>query len=218
MSNVSTANTQRTPNPLLAACGRALEGALNRLVDLDAETQTRLAALDGRAVTLEFRRTALALRIAVEHARLRVGPAFAGESALQVSTTPVALLALALTRGEGTSPGRVDIAGDAELARRLEQVVTRFAPDFDEAFARAFGDVAGYPIARAVRAVLTWSRSSAQALARNTAEFLREESRDLVAPAELGAFLDEVDALRERTDRLDVRVRRLRAARGTAGA
>jgi ubiquinone biosynthesis protein UbiJ len=217
MSDPAPTDAQRTPNPLLAACGRALEEALNRLVDLDAETKTRLAALDGRAVTLEFRQTSLAMRIAVDGTRLRVGPAFAADSALRVSTTPAALLALALMRGEGASPGRVDIAGDAELARRLEQILTRFAPDFDEACARAFGDVAGYPIARAVRAALAWSRSSAQTLARNTTEFLSEESRDLVAHAELGTFLDEVDALRERTDRLDARVRRLRTAHGTAG-
>jgi len=213
----------RRSNPLLAVLGRALESVLNRAIDLDPDTRARLDALDGRAVTLDLAgpsgRTAPALRIAVEAGRLRVGPAFEGDSALSVRATPGSLLGLALARGRDGAlpPGRVEIAGDAELARRLEQLASRYAPDIDAAFARAFGDVAGMQIARAFRGAFAWSRRSAQALARDTAEFLTEEGRDLVARAELDTFLDDVDAVRERADRLAARVGRL-VARGPVRA
>ena len=206
----------RTPNPLLAALGRVLEGVLERALQLDPDTRSRLAALDGRAVTLDLAgasgRSAPALRIVVDGGRLRVGPAFEGDSALRIAATPGSLLGLVLARGrdDALPPGRVQIAGDAELARRLEQLARGYAPDIDAAFAQAFGDVAGTAIARAVRGAFTWSRASARSLARDTAEFLAEEGRDLVARAELDGFLDEVDALRERAERLDARVRRLR--------
>jgi len=203
------------PNPLLAVLGRALESVLNRAIDLDPDTRGRLDALDGRAVTLDLAgasgRAAPALRIAVDAGRLRVGPAFEGDSALRVSATPGSLIGLALARGSDGAlpPGRVSIAGDAELARRLEQLATRYAPDLDAAFARVFGDVAGFQIARAFRGAFAWSRKSAASLARDTAEFLTEEGRDLVARAELDTFLDDVDALRERADRVAARVQRL---------
>jgi ubiquinone biosynthesis accessory factor UbiJ len=205
----------RKPNPVLAVLGRALETALDRLVDLDPDTRHALRSLDGRAITLDFKPMPLAMRLAVAGDRLRVGPAFEGESALRVAASPAALLSLALARGrEGAvTPGRVEIAGDAELARRVERIASRFAPDFDEAFARVFGDVAGFQIARALRNGLAFARTSAESLARDTAEFLTEESRDVVAKAELDAFLDDVDALRERADRLDARVRRIEATR-----
>ena len=214
----------RRPNPLLAVLGRMLESVLNRAIDLDPDTRARLDALDGRAVTLDLAgssagRMAPALRIVVGAGRLQVGPAFEGDSALRVSATPGSLIGLALARGRdgGLPPGRVSIAGDAELARRLEQLASRFAPDIDAAFARAFGDVAGFRIARAFRGAFAWSRTSAQSLARDTAEFLTEEGRDAVARAELDTFLDDVDALRERADRFAARVRRL-AAHGPARA
>jgi len=203
------------PNPLLAVLGRALESVLNRAIDLDPDTRGRLDALDGRAVTLDLAgasgRAAPALRIAVDAGRLRVGPAFEGDSALRVSATPGSLIGLALARGRDGAlpPGRVSIAGDAELARRLEQLAIRYAPDLDAAFARVFGDVAGFQIARAFRGAFAWSRKSAASLARDTAEFLTEEGRDLVARAELDTFLDDVDALRERADRVAARVQRL---------
>jgi ubiquinone biosynthesis protein UbiJ len=208
-------NAERKPNPVLAVLGRALEAALNRLVDLDPGTRTALGALDGRALTLDFRSTPLAMRIAVDGDRLAIGPAFGGDSALRVAAAPSALLAMALSRGrdDATTPGSVDISGDADLARRLERIAKKFEPDFDEAFARVFGDVAGFQIARGVRRALAAVRGGAEALARDTAEYLSEEGRVVVPKAEVEVFLDEVDALRERADRLEARVKRLAASR-----
>lgn len=220
MSDTPAAGAARAPNPVLAALGHVLEAALNRVVALDVDTFSRLSGLDGRALTLDFKGALPSMRIAVDGARLRVGPASGGDSALRVAATPGALLGLALARGRdgAIAPGRVEIAGDAELARRLERLAANFAPDFDEAFARAFGDVAGFRIARAVRGALGWSRGSARAFARDAAEFLSEEGRDLVPRAELDGFLDEVDVLRERADRLEARLRRLGAAVEPRGA
>jgi ubiquinone biosynthesis protein UbiJ len=218
MSDTAAASAPRTPNPILAVLGRALEAALDRVLDLDPETRAELRSLDGRAVTVEFRNTPLAMRIAVNGDRLAIGPAFEGTSALRVSAAPAALLGLVLARGRdgAVTPGSVDIAGDADLARRLERIASRFAPDFDEAFARIFGDVAGFQIARGLRRAFSTAKESAHSFARDTAEFLTEEGRDLVAKPELETFLDDVDALRERADRLDARVRRL--ARGNPAA
>ena len=211
----SGANTgERKPNPVLAVFGRALEASLNRLVDLDPDTRTALKTLRGRAITLDFRPTPLAMRIAVEGDRLAIGPAFGGASALRLTAAPSALVAMALARGrdDATTPRRVDVSGDADLARRLERIARTFAPDFDEAFARVFGDVAGFQIARGVRKALAGVRDGAKAFARDTADYLSEEGRVIVPKAEVDVFLDDVDALRERADRLDARVKRLAAA------
>ena len=80
-------------------------------------------------------------------------------------------------------------------------------------FTRVFGDVLGFQIARSLRRGLAGARNAAHALAQDAAEFLSEEGRDVVAKAELDTFLDEVDALRERADRLDARVHRVQATR-----
>ncbi|MDC8014335.1 ubiquinone biosynthesis accessory factor UbiJ [Tahibacter soli] len=205
-------NTPRTPNPILAALGGLLESALNRAIALDADTAARIRALDGRALTVDFSNTPFALRLAVDGERLRVGPAFEGASALRVAATPGALLAMALRRGDdGAAPGKVEIAGDADLARRLEKIASGFAPDFEEAFARAFGDTLGVPLAQGFARALAFARERGEALVQDTADYLRDESRDAVAPGEMEAFLDDVDALRERGERLEARVARLAA-------
>jgi len=213
------AATPRASNPVLVVLGRGIEGALNHALSLDPDTRSGLAALNGRAISVEFRGTGMALRLAVHGERLAVGPVFAGDSDLRVAATPGSLLGMAFARLRGDDdamlPGKIEIAGDAELARRLERLAARFAPDIDDVFTRTFGDVAGFQIARLFRRGFTFARTSVSALARDSADYLVEESRDLIAKPEMEQFLDEVDDLRERGDRLEARMQRLVAAKRT---
>jgi ubiquinone biosynthesis protein UbiJ len=209
----------RQPNPLLIRLGRLLEAALNRALALDTTAHDRISTLEGRRIGIELRGVNLALSVSVRDGRLSVGPHWDAGNDLNLRAAPGSLIAFAL-RGSGDSPlppGKVDISGDAELARQMEKLMRDFQPDVEEAFAQTFGDVLGVPLARGLRRAFGWSRESAQALVQDTAEFLRDESRDLIAPAEMEQFLDDVDALRERADRLEVRIQRLaRAARTDA--
>lgn len=204
-------SADRQPNPLLASLGRLLEAALNRALALDAETHERLSALEGRRIGIELRGANLALAVSVRAGRLRVGPHWQASADLNLRASPASLVAFALRRGEDSAlaPGKVDISGDAELARRVEKLLRDFRPDVEEAFAKTFGDVLGVPLARTLQRAFDWSRESAQALIADSAEFLREESRDLIASAQMEQFLDEVDALRERAERLEARVQLL---------
>jgi ubiquinone biosynthesis protein UbiJ len=199
---------ERQPNPLLVRLGRLLEAVLNRALSLDEPTRAQLGTLEGRRVGIELTGTPLALAIEMHEGRLRVGPHWQTAGNLNLRAAPGSLLAFALRRGDESlvPPGKVDISGDAELARRLEKLLRGFRPDIEEAFAKTFGDVIGVPLARALHAAFDWSRESAEALARDTADFLRDESRDLIAPAEMDQFLDDVDGLRDRVERLAARV------------
>jgi ubiquinone biosynthesis accessory factor UbiJ len=206
--NAATPNAWM-PQPLRKLAGRALESALNHTLSLDPDTQQRLAALDGRSVQLHLRGPELALAIRVDGAALKVGPP-QDDSQLKVAATPGSLLAMLFRRDDdGIAPGKVEIAGDAELARRLEKLASKFAPDFEEAFARSFGDVLGVPLAKAVRKGLLHARETASHLTNDTADWLRDEARVAMAPGEVEGFLDGVDHLRERSERLQARVQRL---------
>jgi len=206
-------------NPLLALAGKALELALARVVALDPATAAALRALEGRELAIAVQAPALALRLRVQDGALRVGPdRDAVEPDLSVRTTLGAILGQLLPGREGALPvGQVRISGDAELARRLQQIVQRYEPDIEEAFARAFGDVAGVQLARGFERALAFSRQTAQALLRDTAEYLGEESRDLVPRAEMAQFLDEVDELRDAAERLERKIARTRGRFPTGG-
>lgn len=197
---------------LKPVAGRALESALNRALALDPDTRAALKPLDGRRVALALEAPAIALQIRVEGERLQVGPVDdAEEPDLAVRSTLGGLLAQLpfLKRNDAPPVGRVRVSGDAELARRLQTLAERFDPDWQQPFTAVFGDVVGVQIANAARGALRQLRSVGANLAENAAEFVVEESRDVVGKAELNAFHDDVDALRDDAERLAARVRRL---------
>lgn len=203
------------PSPLDAfkpIAGRALEGALNRVLALDPDTQAALRKLDGKRVELQLDAPALALAITVDAGRLRVGPAdSASEADLGLRATLGGLLSqLPFLRQENGPPvGKLRINGDADLARTLQKLAQGFDPDWDKPFADAFGPIFGPQVSRVLREGLRGGGRIARGLARDAAEFVTEESRDVVAKAELAAFHDDVDDLRDRAERLIARVARL---------
>jgi len=154
----------------------------------------------------------------VDGERLVVGPVdAANEPDLSVRSTLGALLAqLPMFRRDDAPPvGRLHVSGDAELARRLQRLAERFDPDWQQPFAAVFGDVLGMQIANTVASALKQARRAGREFAETTAEYLTEESRDVVGRDELNAFHDDVDALRDDVERLAARVARMR--RGVAG-
>lgn len=205
-----------TPFDLLKPfAGRALEAALNRALALDPDTRAALAPLEGRRIQLTLESPPLALEIRVGGGELQVGPVSEiHEADLAVRSSLGGLLSQLpfLRRDQGAPVGKVRISGDAELARRLQQLADRYDPDWQQPFTAVFGEVIGVQVAQAARAALRQARDGAQRLAENTAEFLTEESRDVVGRAELNAFHDDVDSLRDSVERLAARVQRLRSS------
>ena len=198
--------------------GRALEAALNRALALDPETRDGLRALDGQRIVLHVEQPPLALQVRVEGERLAVGPVDATvEPDLNVRSTLRTLVSqLPMFRRDDAPPvGRLHMSGDAELARRLQRLAQRFDPDWQQPFVAVFGDVLGVQIANTVARALRQARHAGRNLAETAAEYVTEESRDVVGREELNAFHDDVDGLRDDVERLVARVARMQ--RGVAG-
>jgi len=217
---------------LKPVAGRVLEAALNRALALDPETCEGLRALDGRRITLQLESPPLALQLQVEEGRMKVGPVAPDEGGaepdLAVRSTLGALLSqlpslLGSSRaGRGSAEralpvGSMRIAGDADLARRLQRLAERFDPDWQQPFAAVFGDVLGVQIANAIAGGLRQARVLGDNLVESAADYVVEESRDVIGRDELAAFNDDVDALHDDVERLAVRMASL-VRRTDAGA
>ncbi|HEX5489477.1 MAG TPA: SCP2 sterol-binding domain-containing protein [Rhodanobacteraceae bacterium] len=203
------------PHPLRKLGGLALTLALNRLVALDPDTRAEIGRLEGRRIGVRLQGPEVAFAIAARNSTLQIEPPpNAGNdgsaSDFEVKATPGSLLAMVLGRdGDMRPPGKIEIAGDAELARQVQKLARGYRPDFEAAFAAVFGDVVGTTIARALRDGARWIGEGARHFRDDTIDWLRDEARVTVPHPEMNAFLDDVDQLRERTERLAARIRHL---------
>ncbi|MGH8033289.1 MAG: ubiquinone biosynthesis accessory factor UbiJ [Luteimonas sp.] len=202
--------------------GRALQAALNRAIALDPDTAAALRTLDGRRIALALESPALALQLRVADGALVVGPPDPAQDAdLSVRSTLGALLSQlpallggGARRDDAPPVGRMRISGDADLARRLQRLAERFDPDWQQPFTALFGEMVGVQVATALAGALRQATAFGGNLAQSAAEYLTEESRDVVPRDELAAFHDDVDAIHDDVERIAARVERLAARSG----
>lgn len=207
MSNTRT-YPYRTPLPGLLAA--SMEAAINRLLASDENSGERLNKLDGRRVRLQLEDLAITLDFLFSPYRVEVSLDTEPEADTVISGSMPALFAMAMPDEDGRwgGPGsRVKISGDATLARDVERVFSRLDPDWEAGLAQFTGDVVGHQLASGLKRFAAGLKSTGDNLQQLAAEYLLDDKSPLAQPAEQQRFADEVDRLREATDRLEARVR-----------
>lgn len=198
----------RLPNSALGA----LEIALTRYLQQDARALARCAALENRVLRIRIRELDLAFELCPDASGLRVAQAGEVEPTATIGGSLPSLLRAWLRAGEGAAAaGELEISGDTEFAQDLLNILREADFDFDEWLSRHVGDVAAHRAGQFLRGALGYGRRVAETLTLDTAEYLREETRDLVHAEEVAQWSGEVDRLREAADRLEARVKRLLA-------
>ena len=209
------------PSPLAALkpiAGRALEAALNRALALDPDTRDGLRTLDGRRVALRVASPPLALQVRVAGERLEVGPDRRRGRAGPVGPQHPRRPARRSCRSCATTTHR-RWASCASTATPNWRADCSAWPSVSirTGSSRSYASSARCSACRSPtrsRAGLRHARGAAGAFAGNAAEYVTEESRDVIPREELNAFHDDVDTLRDDVERLAARVGRLRVRAG----
>lgn len=203
----------------------ALESLLNRAVQSSERAQALAERLHDTTIRVDIEGLA-SLRVAVAGGRMVLTAASPSGERIDASLagSPLALLNLALGRaGAGGIGARAPAAagpimqGDAEIASAYRELFAAARPDLEEELSRFVGDFAARRLSLFTREAVEWLRKVRRTAAENVAEYLQEESRDVVGRYELDEFLHGVDLAREAADRIEARIVRLeRRLRGSA--
>jgi ubiquinone biosynthesis protein UbiJ len=195
----------------------AIEALLNRGVHASMQATALARRLGGTALRLDIEGMA-SIRISVLGGRLSLigaGPldSQAGEPGARavadatIAGSPLALLRLA--EGSASRGAGVSVSGDAEIANSYRELLVLARPDFEEELSRLIGDVPARRLSQFAARTVEWAVRARRTAGENIAEYLQEESRDLVNKPELDEFLQGVDMVRETADRVDARIARL---------
>lgn len=162
--------------PLPGMLAFALETAVNHVLQLDMESPTRVKKLEGRLLQVDLEGLGITLFITFKHGVVRVRLEAEGTPDTVISGTPVALFSMAEPEEAdwGLPESKVQINGDASLARDLERIFRKLEPDWEGPLAGMFGDVAGHQLAQGLRQ----GAESARETARNAGKILSEILKD----------------------------------------
>ncbi len=200
------------PPGLLTA---ALEVALNRYLSLENEVLAECAALSGRSIALSVESPPWVFVLEFHAGGVRVLPAGMVDADVTVrgSLTTLLRLAWSVSRSDTAIPQGLSVDGDVELLRRFNRLLGRVGFDPEELAASVVGDAAAHRLNQGLQSLFGWGRRSVDTLALDTAEFLREETRDLARASDVADWADAVDTLRDDVERLEARLQRLEGAR-----
>jgi ubiquinone biosynthesis accessory factor UbiJ len=191
-----------------------LERAFNTYLRLDPDAPARLEPIRGKRIVLEIKglRTWLLVRSLAD--KLQVGDYLGEEQDVRIAGSPLALARLGLT-GEmdaGLTGWDIEIHGDAEVGRAFRELLAGVQIDWEELLAARVGDIPAHQVGNLARGLTTWLTQTAASLRLDIAEYLQEEMQIMPARVEVEQFMDEVDDLRMRLDRLEARIERLTQA------
>lgn len=187
-----------------------LEIAFNRALELDPDARQRLVALSGKVIVVELLGLDLRLYFLPALDGVQIAGSCKREPDTVIRGAPGTLLHVAITQDrKPLFEGEVEITGDIELGQRFNRILQNIDIDWEEPLSRLVGDVAAHQIGNVARGVLQWLNYAASSFARDTAEYLQEESRDLPAKNEVDAFYNQVERTRADVDRLAKRIERL---------
>jgi len=205
------ASNYKTPLPQLLA--DTLEAGVNQVLALDQESARRLEKLEGRILQLDLEGLGITLYFTAESGAVLISLSLEGEPDTVISGTPFALFAMAApgdTASWGLPGSRVQISGDANLARDMEQVFSQLDPDWEQPLASLFGDVIGFQFAAGLKQGVEAVREAAQSTAEMAGAYLRDEASALVRPFEIKSFGDDVEKLRNAVESLEARLKKIR--------
>jgi ubiquinone biosynthesis protein UbiJ len=195
------------PDPLLAAA----EGTLNRVLALDPEGASRLAAVQGQVLLVEFAGFGTRLFVVPGESGLFLYGAYEAEPDCIVRGSPVALLSMmtAEHREDAVFRGGIEIDGDNRVAQTLGEVMRGLDIDWEEQLSKLLGDTLAHRLMVRARAGGRWAERSGDVARENLREYLQEEAGVVPSRAELEDFFAAVDTLRDDVERLAARVERL---------
>jgi ubiquinone biosynthesis protein UbiJ len=200
----------------------AAEAVMNRSIAAQTRALIKARRLEGKSLRVEVTGV-LALRATCLGGRLLLcrelaGPQVAGTASdAVISGSPAALLAMSTGGNRPAAGPAVQVRGDAEVAAQYRDLLQAARPDWEEELSRWLGDVPAHRLGLLARRALSWGQRARRSFGENIAEYLQEESRDLVGRIEVDEFLRGVDALRETGDRVDARLKRLERRLQDAG-
>lgn len=188
-----------------------LEVAINNYLALDPEISQRLSSLHGAVIGFDFTGTGIQIYfIPNQTGQVQLLSQIEGAADCLIKGSPISLLRSSNDENaEQVFSGDVEIVGNASLAQKFTQILKQVDVDWEEQLSKISGDVIAHQIGNVFRNADNWFVRFNQTSKANLQEYLQEEARLLPGIYELENFYDDVDQLRDDTERLAARIARL---------
>lgn len=206
--------------PLTDAALALTEEAIHQYLALDPPALARLETLHGKVIAVEFAGFGQQLYFVPSPGRLLLLARHEGDPDCLIRGSLIALAKLGQTGGKSGQlfGGDVHISGDAVIAHRFGQILSRVDIDWEEHLSHFVGDIPAHRLAQSSQEAHQWASRAGRIMEQDLGEYLQEEALFCPHLEEIREFNSGVDRIRDDVERLEVRVNRLMNALDGAGS
>lgn len=193
---------------MLTAIMTGLTATIRRYLQFDPDTLTRLQALEGKTVKVEFTGWPWVIYLLPGNAGIRILHDYPGEVHAIVRGSPVTLLRMSFAKDQKKMQlaGSLDMTGDIELAHTLSRILEQIEMDWEEPLSQITGDVVAHQVGHLARRAHRWWNNFLPNMGQNITEYLQEEIRLLPPRQEVEDLFSEIHTLRDDVDRLAAKI------------
>lgn len=198
------------PDPALASGALAgLEAAINKTLNYDPGSRKRLEGLGERTLRIRCTAPRVQIYIVVQYGEIKLQQHTESKVDTELTGSLPALTALGIKGGHSLADSGVTVIGSTGLLIELQAIASDLDIDWEEPISQLLGDLAGPKIASVLRTGFRWLGAQAQGLSQRSGEFFSEELGSTPSASELERYYRDIDQLRDDSERLDAKFRRL---------
>lgn len=185
-----------------------LEQGLNGYLKLDPAWSDWLKPLHRKTLAIVLRPMKLRVLCHMGPTGIRLSSDDSLVADAQIEALPSTFLAYAYTKQQNSLlyDGRLQLSGDLQVIQAFEDLMQRVKPDWEALLAESLGDVWAYRVGQGIKRSFETIKKGGKLIGQQLSEYLQDELQLLPAKALLTDFYEQVDEVREHSDRLEAKL------------
>ncbi|MFK8027523.1 MAG: SCP2 domain-containing protein [Gammaproteobacteria bacterium] len=183
---------------------------LNRYLEADQERAAGLDSIKGKLIRIYVREIEkeLLLRIQqryIEDADIDVQ----ADVEISISLKILPEFLMGADQDKLIKNGGIEIKGDAHIASVFQNTLREIEIDWEELLSKYTGDAVAHQVGKGAKALHSFGRNLRQNLHQDIRDYLQDNIQASATQDEVDQFIQDVDNVRAKADRLEARLNRL---------
>jgi|GEM_PF-497740 ubiquinone biosynthesis protein UbiJ len=192
---------------MIASLNTLIVSSFNRYLDCDPERAQALENINDKILSITIKEANFTLIMQVQNARF-----FEADLSQQIDASIIVSMHVLSGKMGGQDQnqllkdGIIEIQGDSHVASVFNKVMNEIEIDWQDVISKYTGDIVAHQITTGAKSVASVLRRLGDNLRLDVRDYLQDDLQIAVTESEVEHFVEQVDDLRARTDRLEARL------------
>ena len=192
---------------MIASLNTLIVSSFNRYLDCDPERAQALENINDKILSITIKEANFTLIMQVQNARF-----FEADLSQQIDASIIVSMHVLFGKMGGQDQnqllkdGIIEIQGDSHVASVFNKVMNEIEIDWQDVISKYTGDIVAHQITTGAKSVASVLRRLGDNFRLDVRDYLQDDLQIAVTESEVEHFVEQVDDLRARTDRLEARL------------